>query len=697
MEMNLLTRQRQQRRRNFYAFGVITLFSAIVGWNYLDNLFGFYAGESLTIFSAWQLPLHTLFYDLCFRLHGFVQPKPAPMLLPEEKERQWQQKVSRWEDGAFRHLPDIVIVAVDDQTIRSLKQAGIPYPPMPRSVYSELVRRLKKVGAKVVAFDLHMNLPSPFGEEDDRSFESAISQAKNVVLACRLFPERVSGGFVVTYEGPHQPFAQKASGVGLIEMSMDAWDRAIRAATVAVPYRDERLPSLATIAAAFWLGKSEEQLQQELQKGQFNGNPLPLVFYRIGAEENFEGLIFASLLLNFAGPEKAFRHIPLEVILFPERNGLTNEDLKRLFDGKLVFVGDTSELSKDVFLTPVSVGFPGVEVHATLAQMLLSGKFLRILPRIWSQGLVFLFVALVTALVFALRPLRAFPLVLLLAAIVLLLALKLLDTHLILPTAPFYVSMAVAFVFSTIYLQFAVERHARHIRQRFERFMAPSMLETLIAASEEELTSPRRINATVLFTDLRGFTTISEERAPEEVAALLNEHFEVMTSIIYRHEGTVSKFIGDAIMALFGAPVFQPDHATRAIRCAVEMQKAMDELRLKLRERNLPDLFMRIGIHTGEMVFGAIGSKRHSDLTVIGDTVNVASRLEGMNKEFGSRILASETTYEAAKSSGANVLVEEVGEVVVRGRAQPLRVYKVLGIDDILLPEAKITAISHTS
>jgi CHASE2 domain-containing sensor protein len=209
------------RRRNFYAFGVIVLFSAIVGWNYLDNLSRFYSGQPLRTLSVWQLPLHTLFYDLCLRLHGFVQPQPPPLLPDEATERRWRERLREWAGGAFRHLPDIVIVAIDDQTVNSLKQSGIPYPPMPRAVYGELVKRLHRAGAKVVAFDLHMNLPSHLGESDDQAFQKAMAESKKVVLACRLFSERHSGGFTVIYEGPHQPLAESAAGLGLIEMTVD--------------------------------------------------------------------------------------------------------------------------------------------------------------------------------------------------------------------------------------------------------------------------------------------------------------------------------------------------------------------------------------------------------------------------------------------------------------------------------------------
>lgn len=718
MTLDLEARRRIERRKTFYAFGVVTLLCALIGWHYQEQVYRFHMAQPIRAPFVWQmLKLDAFFYDVALHMRGLasdaiadaiasstqgsVRSHVLPLVMDEAFEKKLRAELQKFAGGIYRHLLDIVVVAIDDQTVDSLHRAGITYPPMPRAIYGELVRCLHRAGAKAIAFDIYMDMPSPLGKGDDDEFTSALKETKKGLLACRLFVERASGGVVIRYKGPHTPLDEQAAGLGLIEMTEDPRDDFIRMATVAVPYQGEWLPSLATVAAARWLGLSDRQLQKQLAHGQFNGHALPLVKHRVGEvkgkSRGFEGLEYEALLLNFAGPEKTFRHVSLEVVLFPKENNLTDEDLRRLFNGKLVFVGSTSEVDKDIFPTPTSTSFPGVEIHATLAQMLLSGKFLRLAPLNMARWVLLLFVGLTAALVFWLRPLRAIVPVFFLGVACLYATVFVLDRWLlVMPVVQTLIAMMLSFVLSTAYLQFAVERHAYHIRQRFGRFVAPSVLETMVFASEEELTHPRRVEATAMFTDLKGFTTISEERSPEEVAAILNEYFEVMTGIIDRHQGTVSKFSGDGIMALFGLPMPYPDHAARAVRCAVEMQQAIDELRQRFLERGLPELFMRIGIHTGEMVFGAIGAQRQSDLTAIGDTVNVAARLEPMNKEFGSRILISETTYEQAIAAGANLTVEAVGEVTVRGRARPIRVFKVLGADGQMLPEATTTVQSQT-
>lgn len=697
MTLDLEARRQSERRRNFYALGVITILSTLLGWGYQQDIYRFYSAKSQRMYFTMQIQkANALLYDLIMLMRGSIWKggKRMPLLLNQQEEQRLRERLKRYANGAYRHVLDIVIVAIDDETEEWLKDQKEPITPIRRKKYAELVRRLDKAGAKTIAFDIHMDAPSLYGEDDDKAFADAIKKAGNVLLPCLLMKQR--GGADTVTQPPHQPLYEWAIDAGLINMTTDP-DRAIRAATVAGQDAVGWRPSLGTLAAAYWLGITDQALEKQLQQGQFNEIPLPLVTY-VDDELGFEGIQYMALLLNFVGAENSFRYVPMKDVLSPKGSNLTDADLKRLFEGKIVFVGFTSKLAKDFFVTPFSANFPGVEIHATLAQMLLSGKFLKLMPLEIVHLLSLLFIGVVTVLVFWLRPLRAFLPLLFLASAYLYSALFALDRWLlVMPIAPTLMAMAFSFVFVTAYLHFVVERHAHHIRQRFGRFMAPSVLETIIVASEEELVRPRRVEATVLFTDLRGFTTISETRSPEEAAAVLNEHFEVMTEIIDRHEGTISKFIGDGMMALFGIPIPHNDHAIRAVQCAVEMQLALEELRQRFTQRGLPDLFMRVGIHTGEMVFGAIGSQRQSDLTVIGDTVNVASRLESMNKEFGSKILISESTYEKAVASGANIVAETVGEVAVRGRIHPIRIYKVLGVDEQFLPEAPATvARSHT-
>lgn len=708
MMIDLRARLRTERRKNFYAFMAATLFCSLIGWHYQEQVYRFYMSQPVTAPFIWQiLKLDAILYDAILHMRGLASDAIAdaiasstrgsvrshimPLAMSENFERKLRTDLEKFAGGIYRHLLDIVIVAIDDQTVNSLHRAGIPYPPMPRAVYGELVRRLRQAGAKVIAFDIHMNMPSPFGQEDDNKFVNALKETEEVLLACRLFVERTSGGIVTRYEGPHIPLEEKAVGVGLIEMIKDPRDDFIRMATITAPYQGEMFPSLATVAAAKWLGISYEGLKKQLAAGQFNSHPLPLLKQRVGEElkgKGFEGLKYETMLLNFAGPEKTFRQIPLEAVLFPRENNLTDEDLRRIFEGKLVFVGSTSVIDKDIFPTPTSTSFPGVEIHATLAQMLLSGSFLRFAPLKISYLMLFLFVGLTVALVFWLRPLKAAALIFLLGIACLYAAVFMLDRWLmVIPVVQTLIAMILAFALSTAYLQFTVERHARHIRQRFGRFVSPSVLETMVVASEEELSRPHRTKGTVMFTDLKGFTTISEEHSPEEVASILNEYFDAMREIIDLHQGTISKFIGDGIMVLFGLPIPDAEHAAKAVRCAIEMQRAMEDLKEKFLKRGFPELSMRIGIHTGEMIFGAIGSQRQSDLTAIGDTVNVAARLEPMNKEFGSQILISETTYEEALTAGAKLFTEAVGEVTVRGRTKPIKVFKVLGVDGKFLPE----------
>ena len=250
----------------------------------------------------------------------------------------------------------------------------------------------------------------------------------------------------------------------------------------------------------------------------------------------------------------------------------------------------------------------------------------------------------------------------------------------VLPGVALGLSFALAAAFS-----YATEgRQKLYIRRMFGQYMSETVINHLLEHPEKLQLGGERRRVTLFFSDLAGFTTISERLSPETVVSLLNDYLSRMTEIILEEAGTVDKFEGDAIMAFWGAPLDQPDQAARACRAALRQQAALKELNRQFTGLNLPPLSMRIGLHTGDAIVGNLGSEKRFDYTVIGDTVNLASRLEGVNKFYGSHIMASEVTVAAC--AGA-VEFRELDLVAVKGKEQAVRVFEVLGLTGELEPE----------
>jgi adenylate cyclase len=213
------------------------------------------------------------------------------------------------------------------------------------------------------------------------------------------------------------------------------------------------------------------------------------------------------------------------------------------------------------------------------------------------------------------------------------------------------------------------------LRSTFGKYMTATVMEHLLAGKVS--LGGESLQVSILFTDIRGFTSISEKMDPQNLVALLNEYFTEMVGIVMQENGVVDKYIGDAIMAVFGAPVPKPEDPVNAVRAAVRMRRGLDELNLGLRARGLPTLRTGIGIHTGLVVAGNIGSEVRMEYTVIGDAVNLASRLETSTKELGVDVLISEQTYELTKHV---IVARPVRALVVKGREQPVVAYEVLGL-----------------
>jgi adenylate cyclase len=217
-------------------------------------------------------------------------------------------------------------------------------------------------------------------------------------------------------------------------------------------------------------------------------------------------------------------------------------------------------------------------------------------------------------------------------------------------------------------------RRAREIRLMFAQYVPPEVVAELVAHPERLQLGGETRELTVMFTDLAGFTDLAEGLGPEDTVAMLTEYFDTMTAIVHRHRGTVDKFIGDAVMAFWGAPLHTPDHARLALAAAQEMQAAVATLSQRLQARGLPPLRMRIGLHSGPAVVGNIGSASRFSYTAVGDTVNLAARLEGANKAFGSGLLVSQATLDAAGPQATQGM-RALADVVVKGKTQAVRVY----------------------
>jgi len=378
------------------------------------------------------------------------------------------------------------------------------------------------------------------------------------------------------------------------------------------------------------------------------------------------------VMVNYRGEEKTFPHISVTDIL---REEVDPAKLKN----KIVLVGATATGIYDMRVTPFSSVYPGLEIHANLVDSILSQDFLY-QPE-WSR--IFDLSAIVASGIFlglVLPLVGAIPGAISAAAVFfgyMFLCQYLFSTqgwilNLVYPLSV----MLLLYLSITMYRYLVENKQKRFIKDAFSTYLAPSVVKQLIDSPENLVLGGEERQITAFFSDVQGFTSISEKLTPHELVELLNEYLTEMTDIILEHEGTVDKFEGDAIIAFFGAPNILPNHAERACHSTIGMQKRLAELRENWAKENKPMLHMRIGLCTGAAVVGNMGSKSRMDYTMMGDTVNTAARLEGVNKVYGTYSMIADETYKAA---GERVATRELDSINVVGKAEPVIIYQVLG------------------
>jgi adenylate cyclase len=596
-------------------------------------------------------------------------------------------------DMRLRALPKtpprhVTIAAIDE---RSLDRLG--RWPWSRATHAKLVDRLDRMGARVIAFDVFF--PEPESPQADGQFARAVGAVRKVVLgtvflvdrqeASHMSPERLerarlamakfaigdvrSGGASVEFamREPHGiivniPELQKSAAyAGHVNVLPDA-DGVVRRVPLILRHGGRYFPSFDIQVARVFLGGQD----LALDTAAYGITGVEIGDRRVPLDE--EG----RLLVRYRGREGSFDTVSIADIL----EGRADPALLR---DRIVLIGNTAKGIGDMRVTPYGAAFPGVEVRANVIENLLAGDVLR-RPEWMTLVDVAMMLAIGLALTWLLPRLGV--------ANGALLALGVAGGYLLLANYFFrteglwlnvvYPSLLVALLFvSTVLVHyFSTESEKRYLKTAFQHYVPPAVVDDIVADADKLRLGGEKRELTVLFCDIRGFTTISETLAPEELVNFLNIYFTEMTNQVFENKGSLDKYVGDAIMAVFGAPVAEAQHARLACRAALDMMESVAALRGKWRREKLPPLDIGIGISTGPMIVGNMGSANRFNYTVVGDAVNLASRIESLNKTYGTSILLSEYTYEQVK--GNFPAAREVDRVRVRGRAQYVRLYELI-------------------
>jgi adenylate cyclase len=597
---------------------------------------------------------------------------------------------------------DVVIVGI---TRESFKIAPDPYP-FPREYYARAIRNLNKLGARVVGIDLVFDIPSYQYPENDRIFEEALREAGNVVLVGTIRgPERRGEASAIVIQEEDNfgnIFFHVDSSLGFVQMRKDP-DGVIRRYPLFMLTQKEQLflPSLGM--AVINRNDGYRSLKQ----------PSAAPHHFIVGDRHIPR-ITETTYINFYGPSGTFTEFDLIDIIDDETFETLDEkyygvdldiynDLVETnpFKNKIVIIGSLFPESQDLHPSPVyPVGrsdfneMYGVEIHANAIQTMLDDNYLiyqtdleRVLLTILATVVMFMIVSVIKALRVPQQFIVEIVAILMTITGVLIIFYQgdwyFINRNIITAVVGPVVGVILGYFGSTIH-QYLIERRQKEIvKSIFSHYVSPSIVNELLEDPQKLQLGGQRRELTVMFSDIAGFTSISEGISPEGLVELLNEYLDAMTEIIIRNRGTLDKYEGDAIMAFWGAPISFNDHALCAAKAALDMQKRLKQLRFEsIYHSNSAPMSMRIGINTGEMIVGNMGGKERFDYTVIGDSVNLGARLETANKQYGTGIIISEATFNKVKE---HVLVRELDTIVARGRTGTTKIYELLGpgSDDI--------------
>ena len=553
---------------------------------------------------------------------------------------------------------DIIISAIDEWSMHDDEAPELKVFPFPRSVYATAIRNLKKAGAKVVCIDIEFSSDSQI-IENDRIFSGAVREAGNCRGVYTLQDEIINiNNRSMNIKRPIYPMSSLKSalaGIGYTGFRQNH-DTYIRSGEIFENINGKDYYCFALNILCSLKGSAEEaELKALRERSVLINGP--------------ESLDNDSLFIDFCGPAGTYKTIPFAE-LFKGKN-LEN------YKDKIVFLGSTSHVLHDEFSTPCGI-LPGVEIHANLLDTLRKKVCLKKASFALTVFFLFLIVALTTLAAYKLNPIKSIFTVLLMAAAYVAAVLIIFAgyNYYFEFTMPLW-ALVFAYTGNIAYKAVTEGRKKEMIKKTFQRYVSRDVVEEILKNPEGLALGGKRQHMTILFSDIRNFTPMSESLKAEEVVELLNMYFSEMTGIIFKYRGTLDKYIGDAVMALFGAPKELPNSEELAVRTAIEMQEKMKEFRATLKIQGKNEIAIGIGLNAGEVIVGNIGSGQQMNYTVIGDVANTASRLESLTKEYKRDIIISQSVYDKVKDI---IVAEDLGEASVKGKLAKVKIYAVLGL-----------------
>ncbi|MDQ6993823.1 MAG: adenylate/guanylate cyclase domain-containing protein [Mariprofundus sp.] len=606
--------------------------------------------------------------------------------------------------------PIVYLLITDNSLIEADEVDGISWP-WPRSAYGEAVRFLKNAGAAEIIFDVMFTERSVHGLADDISFSESF-QGANVTLASLSSSKQnhmskkllktnslLTKPFTLNIQGikksalqdfpylraPVQELAARAKGIGDVKFIQDS-DGIGRRVPLFIRSGDQFHPTLALSAAASLLGITSYQMQgQELiMTGDHIERRIPL---------DHQGMAH----LHYFGDSNLYdKYLLLRLIKSQIKidAGEPPYYAPALFKDKIVIIGSDATDLKDFRPNPFNkTNDTGAHYHATAIHNILENSFLTehydplyVLPILLLSGLI---LALIMARQSAIVGfLYSFLLLLLIHSS----ALYLFIYHdLLIDISAASVNIIGCFILATGFNYVAESKQRHFITSAFGQYLAPGVVKALVDNPDRLLLGGEVRIMTAFFSDIQGFSTFSEKLSPEDLVTLLNEYLSEMCDIIGKHQGTVDKFEGDAIMAFWGAPLPMADHARLALLASLEMQQKLVEMRQKWATEGRDQLHVRMGLNSGPMLVGNMGSRTRMNYTIMGDAVNLASRLEAGNKFYGTYLMMTKATKELA---GAGFVTRKLDCIQVIGKKKPVIIYEILGHEGTL-SQVQLSAIKH--